>query len=159
MYQITVGWTTYTPEYQVTITMKPTPRKKKAKNMWHLGHFFPQQIFFFRGLGLVSYRKETKKKPNPTKFSRKTPNFRRNLVESGTTAESLWVLGVVCRCLDNRRPKLNSARQKKKKKHKKTTKTKTTHHHHHDNIDNNTLRSSCSNTTTTNDSLKRLFYW
>ena len=36
-----------------------------------MGHFFSQQIFF-RGLGLVLYRKTDHKKPNPTKFSANT---------------------------------------------------------------------------------------
>ena len=49
----------------VNIDMKPTnpptqgqlnPRKLGLK--WHLDHFFPHQIFF-RGLGLVVYRKQT----------------------------------------------------------------------------------------------------
>ena len=47
----------------INITMKPTtpqpkanPTQEKIGEKWQLGHFFAQQIFF-RGLGLVLYRK------------------------------------------------------------------------------------------------------
>ena len=55
----------------INISMKPTNsptqgqhNPKKIRLKWHLGHFFPQQIFF-RGLGLILYRKQTTR--NPTK--------------------------------------------------------------------------------------------
>ena len=61
---------TYANFYE-TVENSPTqgqlnPRKKYDKK-WHLGHFFPQQIFF-RGSGLVLYYK----KSNPTKLSANT---------------------------------------------------------------------------------------
>ena len=54
----------------INIIMKPTqlpnprptqPQKNQVKS-GILGHFFPQQIFF-RGLGLVLYRKQTTRNP------------------------------------------------------------------------------------------------
>ena len=62
----------------INIIMKPTnspsqgqPNPRKIRLKWHLGHFFPQQIFY-RGLGLILYRKQTTRNPTKTKLSANT---------------------------------------------------------------------------------------
>ena len=67
---------------KVNIIMKPTnsptqgqPNPRKTGSKVEFGsHFFSPQQIIFRGLGLISYRNHTTRKPNPTKFSPKHPN-------------------------------------------------------------------------------------
>ena len=80
----------------VTIIMKPTNSptqgqpnpSEKLPQKWHLGHFFPQQIFF-RGLGLILYRKQ----------------ITRNLTQSNSPQTTYYLgsdLSGVCRLLSPR---------------------------------------------------------
>ena len=67
IYQILLGWKTckYCHETDELPSPRPTQPKKNLVKKWHLGHFFPQQIFF-RRLVLVLYRKQT---ANPNQLS------------------------------------------------------------------------------------------
>ena len=66
IYQILLGWKTY--RYYYETGELPNPRPTQPEKNWVqagiLGHLFPQQIFF-RGLGLILYRKQTNTR-NPT---------------------------------------------------------------------------------------------
>ena len=66
---------------------QPNPRNIKLKVAF--GHFF-RQFFFFRGLGLVLYRKQNTR--NPTKF----------------TANTLFFFGWVYLWINSRRRKVNT---------------------------------------------------
>ena len=60
IYHVLLGWKTCKYYYE-TVELpnpRPTPTQDKLGYKWHLDHFFPQQIFF-RGLGLIFYRKQT----------------------------------------------------------------------------------------------------
>ena len=52
---------------------KASPTQEELGQKRHLGHFFPQRFFFFRGLGLVLYRKQTTRNlTQPNSFSANT---------------------------------------------------------------------------------------
>ena len=59
IYLILLGWKS---KYYYETDELPNPRLNPTQEKWHLGNFFPQQIIF-RGLGLVLFRKQTKRNP------------------------------------------------------------------------------------------------
>ena len=74
IYQIMMGWKTYKHDYEPDELPNPRPTRPKKKQVkigvW--AAFPPRQQILFRGLGLILCRKQTTRKPKPTKYSATT---------------------------------------------------------------------------------------